>query len=129
MAPVAGLGYPAAAQPVPIQPEIPFTLLAGDCRRAIRGGNLGIEFPLFGEPKVVEKIVEQVKVVEVAKDSGLKDSDGDGIVDDKDNCPNTPAGTRVDGDGCPLGDVVALDGVNTTSAAKQAKPEPRKALR
>ena len=24
--------------------EIPFTLLAGDCRRAIRGGNLGIEF-------------------------------------------------------------------------------------
>jgi OOP family OmpA-OmpF porin len=30
------------------------------------------------------------------------DSDGDGVTDDKDRCPNTPAGTRVDADGCPL---------------------------
>jgi OOP family OmpA-OmpF porin len=30
------------------------------------------------------------------------DSDGDGVYDDVDQCPNTPAGTRVDAVGCPL---------------------------
>ncbi len=30
------------------------------------------------------------------------DSDGDGVTDDKDLCPGTPMGTRVDADGCPL---------------------------
>ena len=31
-----------------------------------------------------------------------KDSDGDGVLDDKDQCPATPAGAPVDGNGCPL---------------------------
>ncbi|MEM1403612.1 MAG: OmpA family protein [Pseudomonadota bacterium] len=38
------------------------------------------------------------------------DSDGDGIMDDSDRCPNTPAGAEVDMQGCPLdsdGDGVA----------------------
>lgn len=38
------------------------------------------------------------------------DSDGDGVVDSKDLCPNTPAGVAVDANGCPLdsdGDGVA----------------------
>ena len=30
------------------------------------------------------------------------DSDGDGVPDFKDKCPDTPAGTEVDKDGCPL---------------------------
>lgn len=30
------------------------------------------------------------------------DSDGDGVTDDIDRCPNTPAGTRVDSLGCPV---------------------------
>lgn len=30
------------------------------------------------------------------------DSDGDGVFDDADRCPGTPAGVPVDGDGCPL---------------------------
>ncbi|MFT4517884.1 MAG: OOP family OmpA-OmpF porin [Halioglobus sp.] len=30
------------------------------------------------------------------------DTDGDGVTDDKDLCPGTPAGTRVDATGCPL---------------------------
>ena len=30
------------------------------------------------------------------------DSDGDGVPDDRDRCPNTPAGTRVDSFGCPV---------------------------
>ncbi len=30
------------------------------------------------------------------------DSDNDGVVDGKDQCPNTPPGTRVDAKGCPI---------------------------
>ena len=32
----------------------------------------------------------------------LQDTDGDGVADKLDKCPNTPAGTVVDGAGCPL---------------------------
>jgi len=32
----------------------------------------------------------------------LKDDDGDGVANKFDKCPNTPAGTKVDGAGCPL---------------------------
>ncbi len=42
------------------------------------------------------------------------DSDGDGVTDDKDKCPNTPAGRKVDAEGCELdsdGDGV-VDGVD-----------------
>lgn len=31
-----------------------------------------------------------------------QDSDGDGVVDEKDKCPNTPAGRKVGPDGCEL---------------------------
>jgi len=43
-----------------------------------------------------------------------KDSDGDGVADDHDKCPNTPRGAKVDKRGCPLdadGDGVA-DGLD-----------------
>ncbi len=73
---------------------------------------------------------EPAAVVDVAKDS-----DGDGVPDDRDQCPGTPAGTAVDDKGCPLppppppckapaagerislagcatGDVIVLRGVN-----------------
>jgi len=32
----------------------------------------------------------------------VKDSDGDGVTDNLDQCPNTPAGVKVDSVGCPL---------------------------
>jgi len=34
--------------------------------------------------------------------SNVMDSDGDGVPDDRDQCPNTPAGVAVDAVGCPL---------------------------
>jgi len=37
------------------------------------------------------------------------DSDGDGICDNNDDCPNTPAGTPVDNNGCPLDDDCTID--------------------
>jgi len=33
---------------------------------------------------------------------GIKDSDGDGVPDDEDKCPGTPAGAKVTVDGCPI---------------------------
>ena len=88
---------------------------------------LGIEIPLYGEPEVIEKIVEKVKVVEVQAD-GLGDADDDGIVDGRDQCPNTPAGTRVDGEGCALGDVVGLDGVTFEFNSDRLRPDARTIL-
>lgn len=32
----------------------------------------------------------------------ILDSDGDGVPDDRDKCPDTPKGVQVDADGCPL---------------------------
>ena len=31
-----------------------------------------------------------------------KDTDGDGVTDDIDTCPNTPSGVTVDSNGCPI---------------------------
>lgn len=38
----------------------------------------------------------------VAEEPGPGDEDGDGVTDDKDRCPGTPAGVPVDKVGCPL---------------------------
>jgi len=40
------------------------------------------------------------------------DSDGDGVADEMDKCPGTPAGTAVDTSGCPLPQDDDGDGVN-----------------
>ncbi len=52
---------------------------------------------LKGRVTAVEKSVEDLK----------KDTDGDGVADQFDKCPGTPAGTAVDGSGCPLPKMVA----------------------
>jgi len=50
----------------------------------------------------VEALKGRVGNVETAVNDLKKDSDGDGVADQFDKCPNTPAGTVVDGSGCPL---------------------------
>ena len=50
----------------------------------------------------VEALKGRVTNVENAVADLKKDSDGDGVSDQFDKCPNTPAGTVVDGSGCPL---------------------------
>jgi OOP family OmpA-OmpF porin len=40
-------------------------------------------------------------VAEKPKPAAPKDSDGDGVVDGRDECPNTPAGVAVNAFGCP----------------------------
>jgi len=50
----------------------------------------------------VQALKGRVTNVEKSVDDLKKDSDGDGVSDQFDKCPNTPAGTVVDGSGCPL---------------------------
>ena len=54
-----------------------------------------------------------------------KDSDGDGVIDPRDKCPDTPRGVAVDADGCPRRGTATLQGVtfefnsaNLTSASR-----------
>ncbi|MCG8393305.1 MAG: OmpA family protein [Pseudomonadales bacterium] len=65
--------------------------------------SLGLEIPL-GVTKVVEveKVVYETKEVEKIVEVAATDTDGDGIPDDRDKCPNTLPGGKVDGDGCLL---------------------------
>jgi OmpA-OmpF porin, OOP family len=50
----------------------------------------------------VEALKGRVGNVENSVNDLKKDSDGDGVSDQFDKCPNTPAGTVVDGSGCPI---------------------------
>jgi OmpA-OmpF porin, OOP family len=56
---------------------------------------VGLSFHFGGTKKV--QAVEEKPVPEP-----VKDSDGDGVTDDMDKCPNTPAGVKVDSVGCPI---------------------------
>ncbi len=50
----------------------------------------------------VEALKNRVANVEKSIEDLKRDSDGDGVSDQFDKCPGTPAGTKVDGSGCPL---------------------------
>jgi OOP family OmpA-OmpF porin len=50
----------------------------------------------------VEALKNRVSNVEKSIENLKKDTDGDGVADQFDKCPGTPAGTKVDGSGCPL---------------------------
>lgn len=50
----------------------------------------------------LDKCPDTPKGVAVDKDGCPLDSDGDGVADYLDKCPDTPAGTKVDATGCPI---------------------------
>ena len=63
----------------------------------------------------VEALKNRVSNVEKSIEDLKKDTDGDGVADQFDKCPGTPAGTKVDGSGCPL--PVAVAAVTETAVA------------
>jgi OOP family OmpA-OmpF porin len=52
--------------------------------------------------KKTDSIKTKNEILAKTVDKISKDSDGDGVADQFDKCPNTPRGTKVDGSGCPL---------------------------
>lgn len=98
----------------------------GDHYNDLRFG-LGIEIPLFEEKvREVATITETTKVVE--SNTGLTDSDGDGVIDSVDKCPDTPKGARVDGDGCPFDKVIELKGVTFEFNKTRLRPDAQTIL-
>jgi OOP family OmpA-OmpF porin len=67
----------------------------------------------------VEALKVRVTNVEKSVEDLKKDSDGDGVSDQFDKCPGTPAGTAVDGSGCPLPKMTAD---STSSTATGLEP-------
>ncbi len=66
---------------------------------------LGVLIPLGATPAAVPVAEEApVEVVAVA----VGDADNDGVTDDKDQCPDTPAGATVDENGCPPPEVAPV---------------------
>lgn len=65
------------------------------------------------------KIEKPAKSVPVAKPT---DSDGDGVTDDKDQCPNTPVGATVDARGCWSFATVVLFDFDSTEIKSEAHP-------
>jgi len=65
---------------------------AGDCGISVRADG-------FKDSGDMGNFVKSVFLAEIAKPV---DSDGDGVTDDLDRCPDTPKGVTVDAKGCPL---------------------------
>lgn len=61
----------------------------------------GLVFQLGKPSPAVEPVAEPITPVPVAAPAP-QDSDADGVIDNQDRCPDTPAGVRVDASGCPL---------------------------
>jgi len=49
-----------------------------------------------------ESMADFVEKIFLSKAAGPLDSDGDGVTDDMDQCPDTPGGVQVNARGCPL---------------------------
>jgi OmpA-OmpF porin, OOP family len=65
--------------------------------------------------------------VAVAPAAPVLDSDGDGVIDSADLCPNTPAGTAVDSNGCPA-ILLTLTGVNFKFDSSAIEPASEQLL-
>lgn len=63
---------------------------------------LGYTFEVKTEPKIKEEKIAPSFKQEQSPKKQPKDSDGDGVIDTKDNCPTTPKGAKVDINGCAL---------------------------
>lgn len=81
--------------------------------------SLGFELPL-GRKKEVTKTVVKIKEVVREVPVAQSDSDGDGVVDGVDQCPNTLRNAKIDAVGCALKEqIVKLEGVNFKSGSAE----------
>lgn len=66
------------------------------------------EVPVEVEKVVVQEVpVERVVIKEVPVEAPM-DDDGDGVINSADQCPNTPAGAKVDGNGCVVQQTIVM---------------------
>jgi OmpA-OmpF porin, OOP family len=90
--------------------------------------SLGFEIPL-GYRQVVERVVVETREVERVVERPVVDTDGDGVPDDRDRCPNTISGARVDADGCMImNQTIVLNTINFELNSDQITPSSRPSL-
>ena len=83
---------------------------------------IGVEMPLWtAPPPPLLPTKPDVRVVEVP--TGLLDDDEDGVINARDRCPGTPPGTRVNGDGCELQEILELKGVTFEFNKTRLRPD------
>ncbi|MDX1564974.1 MAG: OmpA family protein [Phycisphaeraceae bacterium] len=77
-----------------------------------------------GMAETAEAPAQKPAAEEAAEMPMTKDADGDGVADADDRCPGTPAGAKVDINGCPVPETVviyfAFDSAELNAAAKAA---------
>jgi OmpA-OmpF porin, OOP family len=72
----------------------------------VAGCGFAVNVDDIATPDAMARYVEEIflgpasRPVAAAPAEGLSDSDGDGVPDSRDRCPNTPRGAKVDADGC-----------------------------
>lgn len=95
-----------------------------DLHRQIAAENNELHDRLIAETQAAEDAIKaklaQVTALQEQVDKMKADADGDGVSDYFDKCPNTPAGVKVDGSGCPL---------DTTPHVLQITEEDRRIVR
>ncbi|MDJ0805815.1 MAG: OmpA family protein, partial [Gammaproteobacteria bacterium] len=77
-----------------------------------------------GVPDSRDKCPDTPKGVEVDENGCPKDADGDGVPDYLDKCPGTPAGTKVDAQGCEIIDDLVLQVTTDHFRFDSAELEP-----
>jgi OmpA-OmpF porin, OOP family len=96
--------------------------------------SLGIEIPLRGARVIeriqyIERVTEVSREVEVIVTPDDPDSDGDGVPDSRDLCPDTLPGARVDATGCIIeSQTIALSNVAFELGSANLTPSSRDAL-
>lgn len=92
--------------------------------------SLGLEIPL-GVTKVVEveKVVYETREVEKIVEKPFVDSDGDGVPDDRDKCPDTIQGAKVDSEGCMImNQTITFNNINFELDSAQITASSRPSL-
>lgn len=76
--------------------------------------SVGLEFglgrtaPVVREVPVEKVVVREVPIEKVVFKEVTQDDDGDGVINDRDQCPNTIKGAKVDGTGCVVEQTITL---------------------
>lgn len=90
---------------------------ASDCGLAVNADDIAssqnmagfVEKVFLAKAPQTAKAPEAPKVVQPVTAAMVVDSDGDGVADNKDQCPGTPRGARVNAVGCWVLDMVHFD--------------------
>ncbi len=117
------------------QPPFPNPPTANDPPKSFQDliGRAGLYLPISRRPAPPAAEPEP-EVVVVVPTTAPVDTDGDGVFDPADQCPETPVGTKVDDVGCPLPpppppappappEIIVLEGVLFETASARLKPE------